>query len=78
MRTDVIQNQTIQPDPWADRLLRTELKTLKREQEHLEQKQRERELSGWELQRIADIMDEIMELLPKISQATYRISARKA
>lgn len=52
------------PAEWVRIILRQELNQLKREANHLNGKQDERELNQWELQRIAQLGEDVMRLLP--------------
>lgn len=52
---------------WSAKLLRQDLEELRREQSHLRSKLSERALTDWELQRVREISQEIINILTKIT-----------
>lgn len=60
---------------WALRSLKVELKALKREQAHLDQKRKERELSTWEALRLEEILDETMSIMGTLGEIKLKFAA---
>lgn len=63
-----MNNRFSNEDRWSIIILRSELAQLQREQEHLRLKNLERTLTPWERLRLAECMDEMMELLSRFSK----------
>lgn len=63
-----MKNRYSNEDRWSIIILRSELAQLQREQEHLRLKNLERSLTPWERLRLAECMDEMMELLSRFSK----------
>jgi hypothetical protein len=57
---------------WTLRILRHEMVTLTREQQHLEAKRAERTLNHWELSRIPGVLDELMEVMTEIARVRFQ------
>lgn len=58
---------------WSVIILRRELAQLQREQEHLRLKNLERALTPWERLRMAECMDEMMDLLSQFSKSRFQM-----
>lgn len=65
---------TQQTRNWDEVLILQELKGLAREQKHLSSKSQERPLNTWESSRMGEIVEEILDLLTRISKFRSRTS----
>lgn len=59
---------------WSLRVVMNEVSLLKREREHLEAKSRERALTGWERERLAEIVDELTALFAEAHRTSGAMS----
>lgn len=61
--------QRISDKRWELAMLRRDIKDLQREKSHLDHMSSRRSLTGWELSRMEQLLDELMEVLERLSIA---------